>query len=221
MPTDVHIQARPFVLQDFNLCKALNEVEMAITQLWAQFPMKTIYQVLQILIQLLVAWQIVSTLAQAVYNLCFHPLRRFPGPKLWIAFPIIKIYYLMRGTLDFKLREQHDRYGHVVRSSPDFLSFTSASAWKDIYGYGHPELPKQTVKDSTFNANQIIAAPAAEHSRMRRAMAPAFSDKALGQQEGLIMQYVDLLVQRLREASRSGKPTDMVRWSAHPVLLDL
>ena len=191
-------------------------INMAITQLWAQLPNSsdfTLNQILQLLILLLVSWQILSTLAHALYNLYFHPLRHFPGPKLWIAFPIIKIYYLMRGTLDFKLRDQHERYGDVVRSSADFLTFTSASAWKDIYGYGHPELPKQTVKDSPFNEKQIISAPAAEHSRMRHAMAPAFSDKALGQQEGLIMQYVDLLIQRLREASLSGRPTDMVRWS--------
>ena len=188
---------------------------MAITQLWAQLSTSgyiALSQFLVGLVLLLVCWQILNILARAVYNVYFHPLRQFPGPKLWIAFPLIKIMYIMRGTFDFKLREQHERYGDVVRAGEDFLTFTSASAWTDIYGYGHPELPKQLVQGSALGEGQIIAAPAADHSRMRRAMAPAFSDKALGQQEGLIMQYVDLLLQRLREASHSGKPTDMVRW---------
>ncbi|KAI4155761.1 MAG: hypothetical protein LQ340_000781 [Diploschistes diacapsis] len=118
----------------------------------------------------------------------------------------------MRGKLDYKLRDLHEQYGDVVRSAPQILSFTAASAWKDIYGYGHRELPKGIVQGSGFDEDQLIAAPGASHARMRRAMGPAFSDKALGQQEAVIMEYVDLLVQRLHETSRSGKPTDMVQW---------
>lgn len=188
---------------------------MAVAQIWQRLPALaefTLRDLVLRLVLLLISWQVLSSLAFAVYNLYLHPLRSFPGPRLWVAFPIIRIYYLMRGKLDYKLRDLHEQYGDVVRSAPQILSFTAASAWKDIYGYGHRELPKGIVQGSGFDEDQLIAAPGASHARMRRAMGPAFSDKALGQQEAVIMEYVDLLVQRLHETSRSGKPTDMVQW---------
>jgi cytochrome P450 len=43
-------------------------------------------------------------------------------------------------------------------------------------------------------------------------MLPAFSEKALAQQEQLIRVYIDLLMQRLSECAQSSKPADLARW---------
>ena len=142
-----------------------------------------------------------------------HPLHRFPGPKLWIAFPILRNLEAISGRLDFRVRDFHEQYGDCVRWAPDELTFTSARAWKDIYGHGHTELPKYFPKGSGMEGTpKIISANSADHFRFRRAMLPAFSDKALGQQEPLIKVYVDLLIQRLREVASSAQPTNMVEW---------
>ena len=48
---------------------------------------------------------------------------------------------------------------------------------------------------------------------MRRSLAPAFSDKALREQESLIQSYDDLLIHCLGEQIELGKPVvDMTRW---------
>jgi hypothetical protein len=44
------------------------------------------------------------------------------------------LYYQIQGTLPFKILELHNKYGPIVRIAPGELSFTSESAWDDIYG---------------------------------------------------------------------------------------
>ncbi|PSN70531.1 cytochrome P450 [Corynespora cassiicola Philippines] len=158
-----------------------------------------------------IAIQVLHTLVSAIYNVYFHPLRRFPGPKSWIAFDIARTVSRMRGYYDLEIRKQHLKYGEVVRIGKNELSFVHPDAWKDIYGHGHAELPKY-FPPNTINPMQLVAAPGNNHFRMRRAMLPAFSDKALAQQESLIRVYVDLLMERLTEAARSGAATNMTRW---------
>ena len=162
---------------------------------------------------LIIGINVAQILYKAVYNLYFHPLRKLPGPKLWIAFPVLRNVAQMRGQLDFQIRELHETYGDVVRMGANFVSFTSPEAWKDIYGHGHAELPKFFPKGTGIEDEpKIISANARDHFRFRRAMLPAFSDKALGQQEPLIMVYVDLLVEKLRDVAQKGELADMVKW---------
>ncbi|KAI1770481.1 cytochrome P450 [Hypoxylon cercidicola] len=149
---------------------------------------------------------------QALYNLYLHPLSHIPGPPLWIAFPVARTIGMVRGTADFQVRAAHDKYGEAIRISPNQVSFINPQAWKDIYGHGHAELPKYFPKGVPMDPKKIIAANAPDHFRYRRAMLPAFSDKALAQQEPLIKVYVDLLMERLREVAETGESTNMVRW---------
>jgi hypothetical protein len=39
------------------------------------------------------------------------------------------------GVQHIKEREWHDKYGEVVRCMPNYLSYNSSQAWKDIHGY--------------------------------------------------------------------------------------
>lgn len=159
----------------------------------------------------LLALQSIKGVIRIVYNIHFHPLSKYPGPKLWAAFDVARTIGRMGGYIDFQIAEEHRKHGEIVRLGVNELSFINPSAWKDIYGHGHAELRKY-FPPNAVNPNQIIAANSSDHFRMRRAMLPAFSDKALAQQERLIRVYIDLLVQRLSECAQSGKPADMARW---------
>lgn len=57
----------------------------------------------------------------------------------------------------------------------------------------------------------IATADKETHARMRRLLAPAFSEKALREQEGFLRGYVDKLVDGLRDCAAEG-PQDMVKW---------
>ena len=164
------------------------------------------------LLAVIITVQFVQSVARAIYNVYFHPLSKYPGPKSWAAFEVARALGRVRGSLDFAIVEQHRKYGEVIRVGPNELSFIDPNAWKDIYGHGHAELPKYFPQKS-LNPNQIIAAKSSgDHFRMRRAFLPAFSDKALAQQEPLMRVYVDLLIKRLSECAESGHPADMAKW---------
>lgn len=169
-------------------------------------------ELLTAFVAILAIW-VCSKLIQATRNLFLHHLSKYPGPKLWIAFPTTKHIAQIRGHFDFNIRDAHEKYGNVIRIGPNELVFTTAAAWKDIYGYGHPELPKYfPTRSGVKSVRSIISADAPTHARFRRAMLPAFSERAMEQQEPLIGKYVDLLVVKLREVAQGGQPTDFVKW---------
>lgn len=80
------------------------------------------------------------------YSVFFHPLSSFPGPT-WGRFTRIPFWIssIMRNQAEWMLK-LHEKYGPVVRISPNELSYTDAQAWKDIYGYqkGRDENAKPT-----------------------------------------------------------------------------
>ncbi|KAJ5207061.1 Cytochrome P450 E-class group I [Penicillium cf. griseofulvum] len=152
-----------------------------------------------------------------VYNVYFHPLAKYPGPKSMAATRLPYIRMNLAGQFPQKMKVLHQQYGDVVRIAPDELSFIDGAAWKTIYGtrIGHG----QKQKEQRFYApvagepRGMIASNDADHSRFRRLLSHGFSDSSLRGQEPIITGYVDLLMQRLRENIMDGtKAVDMVAW---------
>jgi len=160
---------------------------------------------------------VVYSIATCIYNAFFHPLRSFPGPKLWSTTFLFRHVSAMRGELDWSLKAFHERYGEVVRYSPEELSFTSEQAWKDIYGHKNAPLVKDpmiynSVKLGPDGATSIFNADQKSHPRIRKQLAHAFSEKALRDQEPALKAYVDLLMQKLKGVAAAKTSTDIVRW---------
>lgn len=121
----------------------------------------------------------------------------------------------MTGCLPLRVKDLHDRYGPVVRVAPDELSYITALAWKEIYGFrtGHSQNPKHLGNHAALHEDQerhMLVANDEVHARHRRLLAHAFSAQAIEEQMPLIMSYVDLLVQRLKE--NAAQPQDMIKW---------
>ena len=156
-------------------------------------------------------------LAKQIYVAFLGPLSKFPGPKLR-AFSIIPMIRTMQtGNDNINLPALHEKYGPIVRTSPNSLSFAEgAQAWKDIYGFrkaGRPAL----VKDRMFygrpinKVDSIITADDANHSRQRKILSNAFSDRALKEQEPMIKHWAEKLKNKLHERAQSGEDTDMLK----------
>lgn len=153
---------------------------------------------------------VVLTAVRAVY---FHPLSHIPGPKLWIAFPIFKSIAAVTGNKDEKIRSFHEKYGSVVRYSPDEVTFITASAWHDIYGHrNNVVMPKSRGRKEPGRPDSLLMLEPEEHARLRKLLAPAFSDQALKGQESLIQSYVDELIEVLRTAAAEGRAVDTVNY---------
>ncbi|KAM5343381.1 hypothetical protein ACJ41O_011918 [Fusarium nematophilum] len=147
-----------------------------------------------------------------IYNIWFHPLRAYPGPKLWAATHLIWTYHRITGQLVWKSIDLHKRYGNVVRVAPDHLSYTTETAWKTIYGLRAVEMEKncQAGFSRPGGAHAILSADKANHSRLRRVLAPALSEKSIKEHDGKIVQYVSLLVDKLR--LQCGKSLDLNKY---------
>ena len=86
------------------------------------------------------------------------------------------------------IQKLHEKYGDVVRVRPNECSFISAeTAWQDIYGFriGRNKGGQTYQKDRNWYPVPYTGSPAMiiaddeNHSRMRKNMSHAFSDRAL------------------------------------------
>lgn len=157
-----------------------------------------------------------------IYTLYFHPLHGIPGPKINAISRIPYIRHMLGGTTKENVMELHKKYGEVVRVSPNEVSFISGeTAWQEIYGFRVGQLKGQLnmQKDPVWypvpinGAPSIIVSNDEAHSRGRRVLSHAFSEKALAEQEPLLNRFVDLLVDGLKDvAATTQGPQDMTDW---------
>ncbi|MCJ1394081.1 hypothetical protein MMC18_006959 [Xylographa bjoerkii] len=180
-------------------------LEEVTTSMW------TLYLLAEVALVLLLAY----AFSRAIYNIYFHPLAAFPGPRLAAATKLPVAYASLSGRLPVWLHELHTSYASdVIRTSPDELSFTAPAAWRDMYAQipGRKAFPKD--QRLFVGINSIITANDADHSRLRRILAHAFSDKALREQEPLLQTHVAAFVAGMCEqiAGPSGGTVDLSPW---------
>lgn len=117
-----------------------------------------------------------------------------------------------------KTRALHEKYGPVVRLSPNELAFNSAQAWTDIYGHrvGRTDLSKDPIHvgavDPMPGVQTISMADHYNHARQRKALSYGFSKKALWAQEEIVQGFVDRLMVKFSEFAEKGEEFDIVRW---------
>ncbi|KAI9721630.1 MAG: hypothetical protein M1828_005121 [Chrysothrix sp. TS-e1954] len=188
-----------------------------------KFPAATV----QTVVAILLVFVYVAT--HFFYNAYLGPLRSIPGPKAWASSRIIWDIYNIRGELVPKIQDLHKRYGNVVRVGPHEVSFlaTSIRPWKTIYAHQPQEMMKDLSGHGLLPAANGVPglpiAPYESHRRMRRAIAPAFSDRALRDQEGYINLYVSKLTNLLRETIPKGACdlSQVFNWTTFDIIGDL
>ncbi|KAI1487795.1 isotrichodermin C-15 hydroxylase [Biscogniauxia mediterranea] len=191
---------------------ASSSLTTALPTPWVSFPLAAITAVF------------LYAILRVVYNVFFHPLRRFPGPRLMAASRLPYALSKLRGDPTRSVKPLHDKYGPVVRTAPGQLSFITSQAWVDIYGPKQSDMRGNIPKAPSMyrkrngNAASLATAGDEDHRRLRRITAPAFSDKAIAQQEEYLQQYTSAFVARLRAlsslSSSSSPPhvVDVVHW---------
>ncbi|KAF8488493.1 putative cytochrome P450 [Russula emetica] len=132
-------------------------------------------------------------LVRVIYNVYFHPLSRFPGPRgaactrWWLAY-----MQLGKGVSLSTLRvELHQKYGDIIRISPNELHFSKPAVYNEIYN-------PQNKWDKDYNFYRAFDADEAfftqrEYlkSKHRRALiSNMFSRKAISDIQHLIRAQV-------------------------------
>ncbi|KAJ1707748.1 hypothetical protein CA14_004334 [Aspergillus flavus] len=159
---------------------------------------------------LCLAGLLLTFILRAFYNVFLHPLARYPGPILWTSSVIPYQIALLRGTAHLHSAQLHERYGPVVRVSPNELSYITAKAWTDIYGRRHPEQLKKHPDITSAPAggtHGLANTPSDDdHARIRRLMVSGFSERGVRAQEEFFTVHIDRLITKIKETvfSRLG-----------------
>lgn len=155
-----------------------------------------------------------------IYRIYFHPLAKFPGPKLYAAsdFPLAYKSFI-QGRFYREALPLHEKYGDIVRIGPNTLAIDGRVGWNDVFGHktgGKREFGRNLDFDSPGNATteykSIVHSNQENHRRCRKLMSHAFSESAMYEQEPIITQYIDLLMTQLRKRAETGETVDMLKW---------
>ncbi|GAB1312409.1 Averantin hydroxylase (Fragment) [Madurella fahalii] len=144
-------------------------------------------------------------------------LNQFPGPTIAAITNLPYCYHLLVGDHPKWIASLHEKYasGPVVRPAPNEVSFTTTSSWRDIYCFrkNHGVFIKSPAYDAaafTAQARSIVnERDPVEHAKMRKMLAPGFSDRAIRQQWPLINQTVDIFIGQLAHRAKEGKLVDL------------
>lgn len=154
----------------------------------------------------------------AVYRRYFHPLAKYPGPFLNSISALPAAFSLLRGRFPFDNKLHHEKYGPVFRLGPNELTFSSAQATQDIYGFrqGHVNMKKSPlhtgpVKVGSTTTLQYVPDDA-DHGRQRRALSHSFSQQALMDQEPIIQDYMGKVVYNFRKLAQKNETFNICDW---------
>ncbi|KAI4179453.1 MAG: hypothetical protein LQ346_007192 [Caloplaca aetnensis] len=158
-----------------------------------------------------------AVVALSHYN---HALSKFPGPPTASFSNISYVRRFMGGHQPFEMLQLHNKYGKVVRTAPNELSYNTYEAWRDIYGFrnGHKTFVKSNFYEggsfAAMGLGSIVSErDPTEHGKMRKYLSHAFSDRSLKEQEYLVADVVDQFVEQIgKEGAPTGKGIDLVTW---------
>ncbi|MCJ1258246.1 Cytochrome P450 monooxygenase orf11 [Lignoscripta atroalba] len=177
------------------------------------------------IILLLSNWKVASTVVfllicywafATLRDVLKHPLSKFPGPPSAAFSNFSYCRMFMGGRQPYKILELHNKYGPVVRTAPNELSFNTLGSWRDIYGprKGHQNFIKSDFYDGgnfADRAHSIVSVrDPVEHAKMRKYLSNAFSDRSLKEQEYLVTEVVDRFIDQIGERGKDS--LDLVPW---------
>ena len=158
-----------------------------------------------------------QAILKVIYNIYLHPLRKYPGPKLWAATRLTWTHSMQSGQYHRKLHELHEKYGPVVRIAPDELSYIQPEAWKDIYN--NRNIPKNAVwagQEEKKHPVSIVSTNEETHLRNRRALTGAFTEHAITEHASVLEDLISLMITRFKERTEAptrSTPIDLVAWT--------
>ncbi|KAK7965925.1 cytochrome P450 4ae1 [Apiospora aurea] len=125
----------------------------------------------------LVALTLLLIYSLVLHPLLFSPLADIPGPKTYALTKWRLAYEDWRGTRTRAIDQLHQRYGPVVRTGPNEVSFNSLGGLRAIYGPGSPygRTAFYRMFDVYGRQNLFTFHSAAAHGRRKRLVSHAYS----------------------------------------------
>ncbi|KAI0187257.1 putative cytochrome P450 [Astrocystis sublimbata] len=125
---------------------------------------------------------IIASLLTWVYNVYFHPLAGFPGPKIAAASGLYEFYYdvVKGGQYLYKIEEMHRKYGPIIRINPSEIVVNDPSFYDEVYVTASTRRTNIWPRYRTgYGVSMVCSAMMTEdhdlHRRRRKPLEPFFS----------------------------------------------
>ncbi|KAF2969443.1 hypothetical protein GQX73_g4102 [Xylaria multiplex] len=154
------------------------------------------------------------TFILVIYRLFLSPLASFPGPVLAKITHWYEFYYnvLHVGKYYEKVRELHDKYGPVVRITPEEIHIMELSAYNEIFVFGAVRKTDSYLRSSHGTGFEDMASISASHDAHRRLRVPLdklFARSSILRIESRVAQRVERLYDRLSFYQDTGEVVNL------------
>ncbi|KAI1372086.1 cytochrome P450 [Hypoxylon crocopeplum] len=154
---------------------------------------------------------------RSIYRLYFHPLSKYPGPKIAAISDVWYAYHSLAGRWPWAVEDALKKYGDVVRIAPNELAFVTPQALADLYGShtkGLELFPKTQINNhgNDEHGGIIWEWDPVRHRQVSKQLAPAFSGRALKAKETTLHKYIDLFVDRMKDIGSAAEGVSLPTW---------
>lgn len=177
---------------------------------------------------LIIGVAILYWISKTIYNLYFHPLRDFPGPKLAAIGCEYEFYHdvVKDGRYLWKMEEMHRKYGQFVHKAPpqtdttqslthiwetgpvvrinaDELHISDPNYYNQLYASSRRKVDKWApmVASYTIPESSVATVDHDLHRLRRGILSPYFSKASITQLEPIIGERIDRLCERLGDCA--------------------
>ncbi|KAF2685008.1 cytochrome protein [Lentithecium fluviatile CBS 122367] len=149
---------------------------------------------------------VVYCFSLTIYRMYFSPIAKFPGTKLAAITHWYQKYFDLvakrhGGQFLWEIKRMHEKYGPVVRITPDELHIDDPEYWYEVYCNNSSTRPidKQEKLRYRFGVpDAIFSTPDGEQHRSRRqAMAGFFSKQRLRTSQDRVNQLIERVSHRI------------------------
>ncbi|KAF9883416.1 hypothetical protein FE257_003499 [Aspergillus nanangensis] len=146
---------------------------------------------------------------KSVYRLYFHPLSKFPGPKLAALTSGYEFYYnvIQRGSFIWEIERMHQVYGPIVRINPREIHIKDSDYYDEIYASSARKRDKDPRMVAQFGIDgSVFSSVSAETHRQRRVpLDKFFSKQSITKMEHVIHANLQKLYRHLEDACASHR----------------
>ncbi|KAF2808737.1 oxoglutarate/iron-dependent oxygenase [Mytilinidion resinicola] len=150
-------------------------------------------------------------LTKAISRLYFHPLANIPGPKLAAVTWLYEFYYdiIKGGQGVFQLKKLHERYGPIIRITPNEVHVNDPNLIDVVYPGGGKKVNKDPYFVGSFGVpeSSLLTVEHDLHRTRRGALNRFFSKSSVRESEPFIQDAAQRFCLRLEENSGNGPVT--------------
>ncbi|KAH8157980.1 hypothetical protein CIB48_g10264 [Xylaria polymorpha] len=149
--------------------------------------------------------------AKVIYRLYFHPLAKFPGPKLAAGTFLYEGYYdaIKRGKYVHKIEELHRQYGPIIRINPQEIHVYDPTFFDSVYsGSGKWDRPRHMTETMDPGLSTFATWDHNHHRLRRGALNRFFSKQKVNALQQTVQDLANRLCEKIESYSNTGIPID-------------